>query len=101
MSDLLFDVPRNKARLEIAKETHGIETFRSSIDRKDKPWMAIVRPVIVKALEGYEDVSKMEFGQIFAGYCRLLDDWNLVGYGETEADAVLDVCRNCEIGVIL
>jgi len=110
MSDMLFNVPKNvtpaqtrranrRANLKAIKREHGIETHRSTSVETDA-WMAICRPQIVKALSGYETekaLQEMSMFDLFAGYCRLIEEWKLVAYGDTEAEAMLNLCRDNNI----
>lgn len=100
MSDLLFNVPRNKTRLQIAKETHGIETHHAPAG-VENPWCAIHRQIVEDKFAGYGVTPEMSMGEIFSKVCRLLDESKLVGYGDTEAECVLDLCRNLKIEIIL
>jgi hypothetical protein len=74
MNDQLFDVPQNKTRLELVKEKHGITTTR--------------RPLF--ETEGAEG---------WAAWLNTSQGW--VHFGDTESDAVLELCRKQNIEVIL
>lgn len=100
MSAFLFEVPKNKTRLQLAKETHGIETHHAP-PGVENPWCAIHRQLVVDRFSGYGVTEEMSMGEIFSKVCRLLDEMNLVGYGDTEAEAVLDLCRNLNIPITL
>lgn len=71
-TDLFPDLPTNKTRLERAKETHAIETH----DNGD------VRP----------DTDQVR-------WLASITDGGPVGYGATEADAVLDLAR--KLGLVI
>lgn len=76
MSDgMLFDVPKNKTRLELLKEQHGITTARR---------------------------CEYEVGEGVEGWAAwLTDGHNGPEFGDTEADAILDLCRKNNIQVTL
>ena len=69
MKDMLFEVPRNKTRLELVKEKHGIETTDQGIG-SDR-WLA-----------------------------HMKEPWQY-GRGATEIEAVLAVCAQNKIEVVL
>lgn len=52
------------------------------------PWIAL-EPVDV-----FGDAPTDDIGAIMARHCRLYDEGNLIGYGKTEAEAVVHLARN-------
>jgi hypothetical protein len=82
MSDL-FDVPISKSpRLQWIEEM-GILTHRAS--HMPDPWMAI-QPLI-------EDNDK-DIPTIMLESCRIYDDANLIGYGQSEDEAITNLAKN-------
>ena len=82
----LFEVQRNKTRLELVKEQHGIETYHTP--GMDDPWMAI--------LPSHSDKGK-DIMTIFADYCRLYDEAGHVGYGNTEDGAIVALAHQLKL----
>lgn len=99
MNDMLFEVPKNKTRLEACKEKHGIETLDSDESMGDARWVAVLMPSARQL--GYGLTDKSDFFEVWGKVCRLLDETGLSGYGKTEVDAVVAVCRQNGIEVVL
>ena len=99
---MLFDVPRNKTRLELIKEQHGIETHNAGPHwgRKNHPWSACHMPSARELAQDCDDTVK-DIADAVAKFCRLLEEQGLLVTGETEADAVVELCRNLEIPCVL
>lgn len=101
MSDLLFDdVPRNKTRLEIAMEKHTIWTQDAGWGDKDFPrWIAVLMKPVWKLGYGVKEGDDIPTCYMHVG--RLIDEGEYSGYGATEMEAVLEVCRLNKIIVVL
>lgn len=54
------------------------------------PWLAIHRASALECLEDYDltEEEKNDIGAMMAGYCNLLENAGLCGYGKTEAEAI-------------
>lgn len=101
MKDTLFELPPpNKTRLQALKETHGIETHHADLLPKDHPWSACHMPSARELAAGYDE-TVADIGEAAAKFCRLLDEQGLLVTGETEADAVITLCRNLNIPCVL
>lgn len=68
----------------------GIKISTWYSDGVDKPYMAVNMTKAVEVLEGYglTDEEKTQLPALTAGYCRLLDEYQLTGYGDTELEAI-------------
>jgi hypothetical protein len=62
----------------------------------DEPWCAVNMEAACQMLKGYEltEEEKNSVPAIMAGYCRLIDEANLIGFGMTEEEAVRDCLAN-------
>lgn len=88
----LFPVEPSKAppTLEerIAAEVRSRWTVLTHHDPKSgPPWIAI------SPCEGWGDKPTDEIAEIMARHCRLYEECDLIGYGATEAEAVIDLAR--------
>lgn len=99
LEPLLFDVPRNKTRLQLVKEQHGIETHDSEASMGDARWLALLMPACRKLGYGVTEQSNMV--EIMAHVGRLVDEAGYSGYGPTEADAVLALAAQNKIPIVL
>lgn len=99
MKDMLFDVPIQKTRLEIVMEKYGIETLDSDASMGNARWMAYLMPACRNL--GYGVTETSDIVDVMMKVCRLVDEAGYSGYGATEMEAVLDVCRNNQIMVCL
>jgi hypothetical protein len=79
----LFDIPESKSPRLQWIEDMGILTHRAP--HMPEPWMAI------QPLE--EDKGK-GIPTIMSESCRIYDDANLVGYGQTEDEAITNLAKN-------
>ena len=54
------------------------------------PWLAVDMTAAAKLLEGYDltEKEKTDLPELMCGYCRLVEEAGLCGYGETEEEAV-------------
>mgnify|MGYP000179819496 CR=1 FL=1 len=54
------------------------------------PWIAVNMTVARERLSGYNlsELEKTDLGHLLAGYCRLIDEYQLDGYGDTEFEAI-------------
>jgi len=59
----------------------------------DSPYMAVNMTVSRKMLAGYSltDEESKELPSLMGGYCRLIEERGLAGYGETEFEAIADL----------
>ena len=59
----------------------------------DPPCVATNMTVAVRMLEGYglTEEEKNDIRELQAGYCRLIDERGLNGFGETEFEAIQDL----------
>lgn len=97
---MLFDVPKNKTRLEIAMEKHTIHTHDSGWSDEDFPrWVAVLMEPVWRM--GYGVKEGDDIGTCYMHVGRLIDEGEFSGYGATEKEAVLDVCRKNQIMVVL
>jgi len=74
----------------------NIDGFRIGIwstDFCEPPCVAVNMTVAISRLEGYDltEQEKTDVTELMAGYCRLIDELNLTGYGETEFEAIADL----------
>jgi hypothetical protein len=62
----------------------------------EPPWLAVNMTDAVEALSGYQltDEEKTNLAALMAGYCRLIDEYGLSGYGNTEAEAVFNLLKD-------
>lgn len=97
--NLLFDVPKNKTRLELIKEKHGIQTHFTRGMGDNSDWVAVLMEPVWKL--GYGVKHGDCIPMCFAHVGRLIDDYGLAGYGATEADAVLELCQENNIPCVL
>lgn len=88
--EVVRDGPTRKQRMEAFKKAHGIETHYAGKGwlKEDGPWIAICLPQCRKALAEYGATHADNLFDLFAKYCRLMDDWDLIGYGGTEREAI-------------
>lgn len=56
-------------------------------------WLAVNMTAAVKMLDGYNltDDEKTDLSCLMAGYCRLIGEAGLTGYGDSELDAISDL----------
>lgn len=59
----------------------------------DAPYHAVNMTVAVDMLSGYglSDEEKTSIPELMGGYCRLIEERGLVGYGDTEFEAIADL----------
>ena len=97
-SGFLFDVPEQlsprliaeKQAMEKAKAA-GVKTHHAP--HADPPWIAVSMVAACEMLEGYDltNEEKTDLAALMAGYCRLIDEADLIGYGHTEIEAILNI----------
>lgn len=102
----LIEVPATKrlTKLEALKSTSGIATFHSShLAREDHPWIACHMPSAreISKSHGDTDFDLISLPEMFARYCRLLDENGIEATGETETDAVFNLCVKQNIPCVL
>ena len=64
------------------------------------PCVATNMTVAIERLEGSDltELEKTDVRELQANYCRLIDEWNLNGFGETEFEAIADLFRKAVRG---
>lgn len=69
-----------------------IATWQSDPDI-DLPYQAVNMTVAIEFLEGYglTEEEKTSLPALMAGYCRLIEESKLVGFGDTEFEAIQDL----------
>lgn len=94
---LLLDVPKDspnhKERIEEFKKRNGIETHSAGVKWRTedfKPWCACHMPTARKF--GYGVTAESDLFDCISKVGRLLDDSGVLGYGDTEREAVRAVC---------
>lgn len=89
----LFDVPKDrptrKQRLEAFKEQHEIFTYGN----KNAGWDAMLVSKARESLLGYDGVAVASPIELIMDYCRLLEESQLLISGETEREAIEELCR--------
>lgn len=95
--DVPKDSPTRKERIEAFKKKHGIWTYYVAGQPKECPWDAMLVPKAVEALAGYGVKPDTHPIELISGYCRLLDEWNLLVSGKTEREAIRTLCEHNEI----
>jgi len=65
-------------------------------DHMEQPYTAVNMTVSIEMLKGYDltDEEKTEQSALMAGYCRLLEERGLIGWGETEFESIQDLFSN-------
>lgn len=100
VSDTLFELPPpNKTRLQALMEKHSIETLDSDESMGNGRWLAMLMPACRKL--GYGVTEKSDMFDIIAKVGRLVDEAGYSGYGPTEVDAVVALCRQNKIACVL
>jgi len=89
MSDLFPDLAPCKSPRLLWLERQGFLTHHNpELSDEESPWIAL--------LPEQEDKDKV-VGQIMAESCRLYDEVFGLGYGTTEQEAILDLCKKKSI----
>lgn len=93
MSDELFPVETvavDSPKLRWLKRLKAVECVKThhSAIMIDAPWMAILPET---------DDRERDVGDIMADKCRLYDEAGWIGYGDTEEEAIIDLCCNMKI----
>jgi len=62
----------------------------------DPSCVAVNMTQAILALEGYDltEEEKTDVTELMAGYCRIVDERRLTGYGDTEFEAIADLFSN-------
>lgn len=86
--------PSRREQLNAFKERQGVYTHHAKHrPRAEHPWSALLVPRARKRLAGYlEAGDQNDPFSLIAGYCRLLEEWDLLVTGETERDAIERLC---------
>lgn len=60
---------------------------------EQNPVVAVNMTESIQLLEGYDltDEEKSDVTELLSGYCRLIDERRLCGYGDTEFEAIKDL----------
>lgn len=60
---------------------------------EENPCVAVNMSEAIEQLEGYSltKEEKTDVTEMLAGYCRLIDEGGLSGFGETEFEAIADL----------
>lgn len=98
MTDLLFDVPIQPRRIDAFKTRHQIQTHYSRYS--EMPWCAAHMPTVWKEFAGYDVLPTDGLGECAAKVCRLMDESGIMGYGKTEADAIIEACKAAGVTVL-
>lgn len=93
----LFDVPRDRptkkqtwrAQLEWFKNNSGIFTH----GHNDTGWHAMIVPRSREILAGYPNTAHVPAIELIMDYCRLLEEADLLTVGNTERQAIEELCR--------
>jgi len=96
-----FHVPKTRPsrakRIAAFKKQAGIWTYLSDLPKEEQPWNAMLIDVARGKLAGYSDdrrdVATCSPFDLIAGFCRLLDESNLLVTGETERKAIETLLR--------
>lgn len=66
---------------------------------EEEPWMAIPMIAAKEALKEYitKDEPLNTVADMTATYGRLLEDWGMIGYGNTEEESIVDLAVNAGI----
>ena len=98
--DTLFELPPpQKTRLQTVMEQHGIETWDNNDPTDPRRWMAYLMPACRKL--GYGLTEKSDMVEIHGKVCRLVGSAGYSGCGAIEVEAVLVVCKQNNLHVIL
>ena len=93
----LFDMPESiSPRLKLEREwMKECEILTHYADIDESPWLAVSMRICKSRLKGYNLTKKeqTEIPALFAGYCRLIDEGNMVGYGSTREEAIEDLVK--------
>lgn len=99
----LFEVPKTHPgradKLKAFKLRQGIWTWHcKDFRREDHPWEALLVPRARRRLAGYDGIAESDEPEaLIMNYCRLLEEWGLLVSGETELQAVRNLCAANEI----
>jgi hypothetical protein len=93
---MLFEVATQPTKIEAFKAKHQIETH--CCKGADTDWLAIHMPSARKCGYGVTETSSLF--DCFSKVGRLLDESGVAGYGDTEADAIVETCKACGITVL-
>lgn len=96
---LLAEVAVQPTRLQQVKKQIGIETLDSGGAGDPLRWMAVLMAPCRRM--GYGVTQDSDVIDIITKVGRLVDEGGFAGYGATEADAVVEVCRLNKIPVVL
>lgn len=68
----------------------------------DSPYIAVNMTVSRKMLAGYSltEEEKTSLPEMMGGYCRLIEESRLIGYGETEFEAIADLFSNATLTAV-
>lgn len=99
--DVPKDSPSRQQKLDALKRALNIETMRSvGWKREDHPWVALHKPS-VNRFSAYGGNSSMSIPEAFAKVGLLLEESGVLVTGETERDAIRELCHNIGVPVQL
>ena len=77
----------------------GFKISTWSSDGVEQPYMAVNMTEATIQLKGYDlsDKEKESIPELMAGYCRLIEERGLTGYGETEFQSIADLFSNARL----
>lgn len=90
----MFSLPKTPTRIEAFKVKHQIETHHCP----GMLWIAVHMPSARKC--GYGVTEKSDLFDCISKVGRLLDESGVAGYGDTEADAIVETCKAVGITVL-
>lgn len=100
---LLFEVPKThpskKEKMEAFKKLHGIETHYAGKGwtREDHPWSACLMPRAREIAAPYVKEENPNLFDLVANAARLLEEAGVLVTGETERDAIRNLCEDNKI----
>lgn len=94
---MLFEVEIKPRKVEAFKAAYQIETHYCG-SFPENPWLAIHLPSARKF--GYGLTERSDLFDCVSKVGRLLDESGIAGYGDTEADAIIQTCKACGITVL-
>jgi hypothetical protein len=93
----LFNVPKmgptRREKLDAFKKEHDIAVVGSN----KYQWSALLMTHARKRLKGYGVKKSADAWDLIAGYCRLLEETNLIITGPSEIGAIRELCHRNNI----
>lgn len=101
-TDSLFELPPpQKTKLQLVKEQHTIYTHHTPGMGEGMDWMAVLMPPVWKLGECYGVKHGDDIPTCYSHIARLIDEGDYSGYGNTEVEAIIELCQQNKIAVIL